>query len=72
MMNPRSESVTLQKGLKIASITAIEGSSICGLGEVVAEAATKEPHVVLQSKRELLWEAVEGSSKELTPSEKNK
>ena len=32
----------------------------------------QEPHVEPQSKRELLWEAVEESSEELTPSKKDK
>lgn len=56
-----SESVTLLKGLTIASVSAIEGSSICGLCEDSAT-VTKKPCMISQSKRDTLWKVVERSS----------
>ena len=71
LMNPRSESVSLQKGLRIASVSAIEEASIGGLHDA-STTITKKPHTISQSKRDILRKVVQGSSEELTTTEREK
>ena len=49
LLNPRSESVSLQKGLRVASVTTIEEASIGGLHDA-STTATRKPHPISQSK----------------------